>query len=665
MASQMVLVKRGRGRPAGSKNRLIAHDRVLGVHHFAFLRSWLLGLDLRWAWDRYIAFSEASNDVRHMEHRRKELLAAALHQGHQLNLSLPADQRITHVLNILSREPVIAPSKVLPTLDEFMAQQGIDPDLYSEAELIELYTDHYGETGEGPLDENSGEHVKALNQLAMLIAIPPSPTDPLTRWLVPSLVQRLRAVGAVSIQDLVNLVNVYGYRWYKKVERLGETQARHIVQWLQSIEEHTNLAVRETALTSPAPQTAARALALRHIEIPPSFAIVPLDRLAVPSSLVGSSGMFRTNMPNTLGANDDQEAIHHWLRKYEERPATYKAYRREVERFYLWCLHEAKKPLSSIDSMDCLGFRKFLQAIPAHWIQPKAGPGRDLDWKPFRGQLSPVSQKRALVVVQVMFEGLRKAGYLVANPMADVFTNFNLPESKIDANGRSFTNLEWDFVMRQADALPPSPTRTRLLLMLELLVGLGLRLDELATARMSKLERVLVDDDPEPAWVLTVIGKRRKQREVLMPDHVYELLTQHHQEMGEWMPLSEQSEPLALVLTCGQVVPKWVATEGSPSPTLVRDSESVGLSKEGIYATLKRFFKRLAKEAADNGLDARRFENASTHWMRHTFGRQAVQDEVPLDVIQQALGHASISTTTIYTTSERSRMIRQLRRKRT
>ncbi|MDE2434393.1 MAG: hypothetical protein KGN37_16275 [Burkholderiales bacterium] len=425
MEAQTVPAKRGRGRPAGSKNRLIADDRVLGVHHFAFLRSWLLGLDLRWAWNRYIAFSEASNDVRHMAHRRKELLAAALHQGHQLNLSLPADQRITRVLNVLSREPVIQPAKVLPTLDEFISQQGLDPDLYSEAELIELYTDHYGETGEIDEDEHSGEHVKALNQLAMLIAIPPSSSDPLTRWLVPSLVKRLRAVGAVSVQDLVDLINVYGYRWYKKVERLGEIQARHIVHWLQSIEEHTQQVIRDTALISPAPQTAARALALRHIEIPPSFGIVPLDRLAVPSSLVGVTGRFRTQMPNTLGAHDDQEALRHWLKKYEERPATHTAYRREVERFYLWCLHEAKKPLSSIDSMDCLGFRKFLQTIPAHWIQPKAGPGRDLDWKPFRGQLSPVSQKRALVVVQVMFEGLRKAGYLVANPMADVFTNFN------------------------------------------------------------------------------------------------------------------------------------------------------------------------------------------------------------------------------------------------
>lgn len=84
MEAQIGPVKRGRGRPPGSKNKLIADDRALGVHHFAFLRSWLLGLDLRWAWDRYIAFAEVSTDLRHIEHRRRELLAAALQQGHSL-----------------------------------------------------------------------------------------------------------------------------------------------------------------------------------------------------------------------------------------------------------------------------------------------------------------------------------------------------------------------------------------------------------------------------------------------------------------------------------------------------------------------------------------------------------------------------------------------------
>ncbi|RZI71759.1 MAG: integrase, partial [Pseudomonas sp.] len=37
---------------------------------------------------------------------------------------------------------------------------------------------------------------------------------------------------------------------------------------------------------------------------------------------------------------------------------------------------------------------------------------------------------------------------------------------------------------------------------------------------------------------------------------------------------------------------------------------------------------------------------ATTHWLRHTFGTRAIARNVPLDVIQAQMGHASIQTTT-------------------
>jgi site-specific recombinase XerD len=42
------------------------------------------------------------------------------------------------------------------------------------------------------------------------------------------------------------------------------------------------------------------------------------------------------------------------------------------------------------------------------------------------------------------------------------------------------------------------------------------------------------------------------------------------------------------------------------------------------------------------------FERASTHWLRHTFGRHALADGASLNVVQAVLGHASIQTTTLY-----------------
>jgi hypothetical protein len=48
-------------------------------------------------------------------------------------------------------------------------------------------------------------------------------------------------------------------------------------------------------------------------------------------------------MANSLGAGDDLGALRAWLKSYEESPATHRAYGKEVERFYLWCLHERRK----------------------------------------------------------------------------------------------------------------------------------------------------------------------------------------------------------------------------------------------------------------------------------------------------------------------------------
>jgi site-specific recombinase XerD len=667
---------RKRGRPPGSRAKVLAHPD-LGVHHFAFVRAWLQGLDVRWAWERYMAFCDASADLRYIERRRKEILASAIRLGHQLNLTLPPERQFTALLNILSKEPVITATQVLPSLDEFIALQGLDPDMYNQAELLEIYQAHYACETEGtdageraPADSSfrtsSSEHVRALNHLSSVLAVAPCPADPLARWLDAKLAQRLAQCGALDIARLVDLVNVYGYRWFKRVARLGETRARSITTWLVSIEEFTGLPVRPSSLTAPQRQQVAIQLAARDVVAAPSFAIVPLQRLLVPSPLSGANGVFRTNMPNTLGAGNDLQALLAWLTKYQERAHTHRSYKREVERFYLWCLHALQKPLSSVNALDCQAYRSFLAKTPFSWLNPGQVMA-ERDWRPFRKQLSQPSQKLALVIVQTMFEGLRDAGYLAVNPMSAVMKGFNLPSPAIQID-RSFTDLEWAHIMACAQAEERPASRTRLLLMLELFVALGLRIDELATARRTALRCVEVDG--APAWIMTVTGKRRKQREVPVPDHVVALIEQHHRDVRAMFAIEAQMD-LPIVCVSGKRVPLWVAgymrsngMDGDQGhPALTVDDGSVEITAGGIYSALKRFFKQAADAASDPDIDPARLRRASTHWMRHTCGRQAAADDVPLEVLQQLLGHASLSTTTIYMSTERDRMVRELRKR--
>jgi hypothetical protein len=58
--------------------------RVLGAHHFAFVRESLLGLDLAEAFHRYLAWSEPTTDVRHVQHRRDGLLKHIIEVGRRL-----------------------------------------------------------------------------------------------------------------------------------------------------------------------------------------------------------------------------------------------------------------------------------------------------------------------------------------------------------------------------------------------------------------------------------------------------------------------------------------------------------------------------------------------------------------------------------------------------
>ena len=69
-----------------------------------------------------------------------------------------------------------------------------------------------------------------------------------------------------------------------------------------------------------------------------------------------------------------------------------------------------------------------------------------------------------------------------------------------------------------------------------------------------------------------------------------------------------------------------------------------------LYKALKAFFREAAAELATQGHhdDAKKRAKASTHWLRHTRGAHSAET-MPVNMIQRLLGHASVATTSIYT----------------
>ena len=216
--------------------------------------------------------------------------------------------------------------------------------------------------------------------------------------------------------------------------------------WLRAQSETVNLALRD-GLDDPKSHRALRlGISSSQLVAQPQYGLVPLERLALPSSLLGLDGVFGSHLPNLLEAKDDLQAITRWLSSYHERPAM-KRSRKVVERFVLWMQvsrkNPSRRPARSTARPTVRSWRRCRRPgrMPHRWS------GRIRCGARSGGRPPPSSQKQALVIVQTMFEGLRNAGYLVANPMRAAMEGFALPSSKMNVT-RSFTEAEWAHLQR-------------------------------------------------------------------------------------------------------------------------------------------------------------------------------------------------------------------------
>lgn len=682
-----------RGRPKGAVTndfRRIA----LGVCHFAFLRAWINGVDLHQAWDRYLAYEGSSSDERHIKAVRERLYSQVVSDGHALNAQLGDEHKIDRFLAVLDTCPQPTAVMVLPTIESFCQDQGLDQDFYSEAEIQQLMCEHYhlDQVEEGQDDERTSlewpvpelnAHVQALNALQVYLARAVGPQDGLDLWFAPGMVLKLQSVGVVTVGDLVDYVNVHGYRWYRRIATLGPTRARRIVQWLLSFDQPDDdwLRLRPTSLGPSATAFGAGQIRVGGQVIEPEpvprFGLVPMERLVVPEQLSGRHGYLRASGPNTLGAESDAQAVQAWLSTYADRPKTWDAYKREIERVWLWALLVARKSLSSLTSQDAAQYKAFLAAPTADWIQPRPVPRNSEAWRPFRRPLDCASQVQALRVASICFDALVSHGYLVANPMTrSLHKDTKARNQRSMTQRRGFTASQWAWIWRcTREVSEAGMRRQRIRLLLRLLVSTGLRLDELTRARRGDLVCVELDPldpvDPlnastatELAWLLPVVGKGGVEREVPVPQELIGLIDEHliaclnHLSSDPVVDLSGQD--FAGLPLVAQIMPAVGAAVGRSSTSGCRLEP---LRRSGVYRTLKRYFQFVERQAlAEGRADAKQLASASTHWLRHTFGRMAVADGVPLDVVKEAMGHASLATTSIYTTAERTRVVRELRR---
>lgn len=614
----------------------------LGPPQMAFVRAWAEGLDPVIAWNRYL-YVDGTGDARRARGELQRLLDSlrALARAHGR----------PEVAVLLRRDPqaIAERGQAAPSLDEFAASQ--PPDYYTEAELVALYQEVHGQhdaqSAARRRERLRARLLAALQWLETLTARAPQPADATTAWLDERVAARLATVGILTLNELRVWIASKGYNWHRGIPRLGPQGAARIVRWLG--EHASSLGALPCPALVPRQQVDTRALTP-----PPRTDIAPLERFAPPSDRDGSQGTNRAlHARCRIAAANDHEAVQAWLRLRVEGSHTWRAYRKEAERFLLWAVMARRKALSSLDGDDCVAYRDFIAAPGPEWVGPRHVQRWSSAWRPFEGALSARSQSVAITIVRSLCAWLVRRHYLDSNPWDDVPAR---PDAPSMPQLRALSQRQWALVegwMSDELARAPSPALHRLKFLLEFGRLTGLRLAELAAAKLGWLRLEPLDepvvtpgrdqvggDIDDMAWSIMVLGKRNKWREVPLPDPAVQALRDYLVARG----LGD--DPLAL----------------DPGlPLVARLSTDEALSPARIYEILTTGFERCAVAVWERDKRAaERIREASTHWLRHTYGAHSAARGVPQDVLQANLGHESLATTSIYVRAEKARKHRAM-----
>lgn len=646
-----VLVTRQDSLPANRKKGMARPHRKLHRGHFAFMRALAQGLDERASWDRYLRLEGEHADLRTVRRTIawiRDEFAAAAKREHK-----PGTARL-----ILLDPDRFTSAPALPSLAEFAAAQGMED--FSEAEQIEAYETAYPAGGAGGRAGQGGgtrlgvarpsrrarvidHQLQALRWLEGLVVQDPRPGDSVATWLHPALATRLEGAGVRTLHALVERINGIGARWWAGIRGIGELKAARILDWLHANEEILGMRVG-AHVRRPRTQLTPSLLAA---VVPAATAIVPYEKLVLPADLDGRAGRYRAPHEECLlVAANDHEAIGAWLaskrpgefigRVEGDLSSTQRSYRKEAERVLLWAVVERKTALSSLSVEDAAAFRAFLADPPSTWCGPRHHQRWSPLWRPLEGALTPTALRQSLIILRSLFAFLTSQAYVRDNPFAELALPAD-PQRAL-ASSRTLSPAQWDHIDALLQGHTDSEPGRRLRRAMRWLHETGLRLGEITTARCEDLEPVesqTADGSKAPDWLLTVIGKGGRRRQVPVPAELVD-------ELGDELARHGFDREVAAPGNKGiHVLARFDSDLGRPARW----------SASGLYQAIKAFLAQAANDL--EGVDAQQLRKASTHWLRHSRGAHALQGRagqapVPIQIVQNNLGHASVGTTSMY-----------------
>jgi len=218
--------------------------------------------------------------------------------------------------------------------------------------------------------------------------------------------------------------------------------------------------------------------------------------------------------------------------------------------------------------------------------------------------LGATSQARLISAMRGFYKSLRREKVITSDPTE------LLESPKLGRYLPVFLSVqEIDAIVSAIDMSKKLAHRDRA--MIETLYGCGLRVSELCGLRMSWLH---FSDG-----FIRVIGKGDKERLVPISPEAMKQITRYREDERTHLPVKKNAEDILFLNTRGS-----------------------GLTRMSVF----NLTKKLAVKAGIT-------KTISPHTFRHSFATHLVEGGADLRAVQEMLGHASITTTEIYTHLDR------------
>lgn len=225
-------------------------------------------------------------------------------------------------------------------------------------------------------------------------------------------------------------------------------------------------------------------------------------------------------------------------------------------------------------------------------------------WRHARGKAT--SANRRLTVLRRFYRWALREGLVAEDPTLKL-----LPAKRLQRQIKTLTQTQVERLLQAPAVDEPLGLRDRA--MLELMYASGLRVSELVGLRLHELSL--------PDQVVRVQGKGDKERLVPFGDEALHWLRRYLAE----------ARPLILA--------------GQRTDDLFVTARGQGMTRVMFWTLVKKYALQAGVEAP-----------LSPHTLRHAFATHLLNHGADLRAVQMLLGHADISTTTIYTHVARERL---------